>query len=347
MSDPTSPALLRFERAISTSEPDWDAALALLPELEKEGTAEEAQGRLRARRMPKGAHPPKLKQLKIRLGVAAEKARDRRAAGSRLDAERGILRLRYARGEAQAHLNPSQFLSLLTQTLRAAGLHPALSLERTPRPLVLLGHPLPLGLSGHSEWADAELSPMPAQPEEALVATLNAAAPPGLVFLGCAALPAFATPVLELSRSARWRWPCPAEWSGMAHQKLTEFESSATYFIDKAGKAGGQKVVKRVDVRPLAQTLTWEGDALLLTTRISAKDALNPLKLLAGILGLEPAAITGLTRLEVLLAEDSRLAQAERFELKLRNIYEDAVLLSAGPNLTLVEEDDEAPMQLG
>lgn len=347
MNNPSVPALQCFEQVIGAPEPDWDAALALLPELEKEGGAEEAQARLRHHRMPKGAHPPKLKQLKIRLGVAAEKARDRRSAETRLDSERGILRLRFGRGEALANLNPAQFLSQLTRVLQEADLAPTLSLERTPRPLITLGHPLPVGLTGRSEWADAEISPMPKEPEDALLARLNAVAPIGLVFSGCQPLPAYATPVLELSRLAHWRWPCPSDLRRDAEMKLAVFEAATTFCIEKTGKVGGQKSLKRVEVRPLVEALFWKNGELAFTTRISAHEALNPKKLLAGILGLEPDTIKGLERTAVDLADDPRILQAERFEPKLKNIYEDAVLLSAGPNLQIVDDDEDEPMHLG
>ncbi|MBL0313666.1 MAG: DUF2344 domain-containing protein [Holophagaceae bacterium] len=347
MNLPSVSALQCFEQVIGAPEPDWDAALALLAPIEKEGSAEEAQARLRHHRMPKGAHPPKLKQLKIRLGVAAEKARDRRSAETRLDSERGILRLRYGRGEALAHLNPAQFLSQLGKVLQAAGLAPIQSLERSPRPLVALGHPLPVGLTGRSEWADAEVSPMPNVPEDALLARLNAVAPAALLFSGCTALPAYATPVLELSCLAHWRWPCPADSRWDAGRKIEAFEAATSFCIEKTGKVGGQKSVKQVEVRHLVEALSWKGQDLAFTTRISAHEALNPQKLLAGIMGVEPTAIKGLERIAVELAEDKRLLQAERFELKLKNIYEDAVLLSAGPNLQLVDDDEDEPLHLG
>ena len=347
VNNPFAPSLQRFEHVLGATEPDWDAALALLPDIEKEGSTEEAQARLRHHRMPKGVHPSKLKQLKIRLGVAAEKARDRRSAETRLDSERGILRLRYGRGEALAHLNPAQFLSHLARVLQAADLAPTLSLERTPRPLVVLGHLLPVGLTGRSEWADTEISPMPKDCEDALLARLNAVAPTGLAFSGCAALPAYATPVLELSRLAHWRWPCPTELRRDAESKLAAFEAATNFCIEKTGKVGGQKSVKQIEVRHHVQALFWENGDLSFTTRISAKEALNPLKLLAGILGLETAVIKGMERLSVELADDPRIQQAERFEPKLRNIFEDAVLLSAGPNLQIIDDDEDEPLHLG
>ncbi len=347
MSDPSPSALQSFEQLLAAPEPDWALALALLPGIEQERSAEAAQGLLRHQRMPKGSQPSTLKQLKIRLRVAAEKARDRRSAETRLDAGRGILRLRFGRGEALAPLNPAQFLSQLAKVLQAADLALALSLERAPRPLVTLGHPLPVGLTGRAEWADAELSPMPNLPEAALLEQLNAVASTGLVFTGCTALPAYATPVLELSCLAHWRWPCPAEFQYDARSKVAAFEAAPSFCIEKTGKVGGQKSVKQVEIRQLVTALSWKDGDLSFTMRISAHEALNPQKLLAGILGLEPTAIKGLERVAVELAEDPRIQQAERFEPKLRNIYEDAVLLSAGPNLQLIDEDDEEPLHLG
>jgi len=47
------------------------------------------------------------------------------------------------------------------------------------------------------------------------------------------------------------------------------------------------------------------------------------------------------------LKPDARVGQAERFEPKLKNMYEDAVLLGGGSNIVLVDEDDDEPIQLG
>lgn len=347
MSDPSLPAFQRFEQILNDPEPDWDVALALLTRLEEEGDAEKAFARLRQHRLSRGVPSPKFTQLKIRLGVADERARERRAHSSRLDVDRGILRLRYSRSEALAHLNPAQFLALLTGVLRKAGLDPDMSLEKTPRPLVALGHPLPLGLSGSSEWADAEVRSLPKEGENTLLASLNAAAAEGLKFHACSALPAYATPVLDLSLRAHWTWLCPPELSDHARRKMTEFEASESFFIEKMGKERGQKLPKRIEVRPMVEGISWENETLRFAMQISAKNTLNPVKLLAGILGIEPGSIKDLKRNSVELAEDLRVSQAERFEPKLRNIYEDAVLLSSGPTLSIVDEDEDEPLKLG
>jgi hypothetical protein len=64
-------------------------------------------------------------------------------------------------------------------------------------------------------------------------------------------------------------------------------------------------------------------------------------------LGANPADVTGLTRETLELRPDARLGQADRFTSKLKNIYEDAVLLGGGSNITLVDDDDDEPLHLG
>jgi hypothetical protein len=79
---------------------------------------------------------------------------------------------------------------------------------------------------------------------------------------------------------------------------------------------------------------------------MGAFHALSPLKVLRAILDLEPTCFLGLVRTAVELKPDSRLDQAERFEPKLKNMYEDAVLLGGGSNIVLVEDDDDEPLLL-
>ena len=74
---------------------------------------------------------------------------------------------------------------------------------------------------------------------------------------------------------------------------------------------------------------------------------LNPLTALGALLDLPPTAIAGLQRTSIDLRPDARLAQADRFAPKLKNMYEDAVLLAGGSNITLVDEDDDEPLLLG
>ena len=92
---------------------------------------------------------------------------------------------------------------------------------------------------------------------------------------------------------------------------------------------------------------SWAGSDLAFTSDLRQAPALNPAKVLAAVTGLDPAAIVGVGRTGVDLAEDPRLAQGDRYQPKLRNMYEDAVLLTGGSNVVLVDEDDEEPLRLG
>lgn len=328
----------------------WDEALAgppdqmlehLIRDLEKEGLLEEAWSRFRRSSCHrKAAWAVWRRRLDVRAGVA----RARRQQREQLDAQRCQLRIRYARGPALKDLHPGAFHALLLATLQAAGVDLAMSLEKSPRPLLAMGHPLPLGATGLGEWADATVNQAP---RDAWLAVANGAAPEGLALLEAVPLPPYAQSALELSRASRWFWPWPGGGRAEAEARTAGFLAADAFEIEKGGKVGGQKTVKRVDVRNLVESMAWEAGGLAFTTRILHGEALNPARLLAGILGVEAAAITDLERRSVELAPDPRLQQQDRFAPKLKNIYEDAVLLGAGGNITLVDEDDDEPLVLG
>jgi len=116
--------------------------------------------------------------------------------------------------------------------------------------------------------------------------------------------------------------------------------------IEKPAKVAGQKASKRFDIRPLLDQCRWAEADLLFQTRIAPGEAANPRKLLAAILDLD-APVEGLARLSVELGEDPRLLQADKFQPKLHNMFEDAVLLDSGSNIRIVEDEDEEPIRLG
>jgi len=277
--------------------------------------------------------------LKAALEAATELARKRRIHQWQQDPLRRTLRLRLEVTGAAAELHPPALLAALAQGLMSAGVPLAMGLGKTPRPLVLGGQPLPPGVPGLSEWADITLrepwrGPLPPLQVE------------GLRVLESQEIPNYASPVLELCRTSHWRWTCPEELLAKARETLATFAASSTYEIDKVGKSEGRKVVKRLEVRAMVLDLAWEGQDLRFSTRIATGEAMNPQKLLGGILGVEPTTIRPLIRESVDLGEDPRLQQADRFQTKLHNIFEDAVMLEGGSNITLVEEDDDEPMRL-
>lgn len=336
---------LQAFREILAKEPDPTSLEVLIPGLKKAGLIEQALLEL------KRAHPRKGKEdpwasVRARLEPEVARERERRMGGWQRDPQRCTLRLRLEIRAAACRLHPPAQQSLLAQAFLEAGLPLAMGLERSPRPLVRWGHPLPQGVEGLSEWADIVLRTAPDSPLDSLPERINAHAPEGLRVLTAMPLSNHASPVLDLCREARWAWACPPALLPMASERLATFLAAATFQIEKSGKVGGQKQMKPVEVRHLVRAMTWEGERLLFTTGLSAGEALSPMKLLAGVLGLEAAAITGLTRLGVDLGEDPRLARIDKYEPKLHNIFEDAVLLESGSHIRIVEEDDDEPLIL-
>ena len=328
---------------IAAGPPEPGALEALLAALEAESRLEHGFTLLRQAR-PDPAHWGAFLEL---LRAAVAKGRARRMNLWQIDPRRRTLRLRFeVRGPACA-VHPAGQVALLARTLMAAGLPVAMGLEKKPRPAVRLGHPLPLNVEGLGEWAEAVLEEAPAVPLEQLPAVINQHAPEGLRVLHCAVVANHASPVAELCCRSHWRWLCPPAQLEHARERMALFAAAERFEVDKPGKVDGQKGARRVDLRPLLQDLAWEGEVLTFQTRNAPGEATNPQKLLAGILGGEPGAIQGLTRVQVALKDDARALQGHKFEPKLHNMFEDAVLLESGSNIRIVDEDDDEAVLLG
>ena len=335
-----SPSLAAFAGMIAAGPPE--SFEEIITALEGEGSLEHAWLILRQAR----PEPALWGRFQARMKAVLEQSRTRRMSRWQTDPNRVTLRLRFAVRAPASAQHPAGLLSLLAGTLMAAGLPVAVGLEKTMRPAIHLGHPLPPLVEGLSEWADVVLLEPARVPLPELPARINARAPQGLELLQCFQVPNFASPVASLCRAAHWRWTCPEPWLDTARERMDGFLGSERFEIDKPGKIGGQKASKRVDIRLLLEDCRWSGAGLLFRTRIAPGEAANPRKLLAAILGPGPE-IQDLVRMSLELAEDPRLEQADRFQPKLHNMFEDAVLLGAGGNIRIVEEDDDDPIVLG
>ncbi|HJV89163.1 MAG TPA: TIGR03936 family radical SAM-associated protein [Holophagaceae bacterium] len=332
--------LLGFRDALRRR--DVSAARGLFSELQAKGLLEEAHERVRE----SVRQAPSLQALKLEMDPLAEQARTRRSANWQLDSKRVRVRLRFARGAALVALGTPELQTLLVEALRLEGLRPALELSRNPKPLLQIAPPLSVGVEGLRECAECELFEPVREPVDEIVHRLNARLPEGLDLVAWAELPTWASASVGLAREAHYAWPCalPPE---QVRAKVEAFLAAETFPMGKAGKVEGQKAEKVVDLRPHVTEMHLDRGTLRFTMALQSGVALNPLKLLGGVLGLEANTVQGLLREDVILEEDPRLAKAERFETKLKNIYEDATLLTSGGNITLVDEDDDEPLVLG
>jgi radical SAM-linked protein len=331
-------SLQTFARMLTAEPPEPELFEQAVGALERDRWLEHGWLLLRQARLEPALWAPLLARMKAVL----ERSRRRRMSLWQSDPDRVTLRLRFAL-RAPACAQPA--LALLARTLMEAGLPVAAGLEKAPRPAIRLGHPLPALVEGCSEWADVVLLEAPPIPLADLPALVNSHAPQGLAVLQCLQVPNYASPVAELCRAAHWRWTCPEPELAQVRERMRAFSASERFEIQKAGKIGGQKGVKRVDIRPLLEDCRWDGADLLFRTRVAPGEAANPRKLLAAILG-PGLEIQGLARTELELGEDPRLLQAEKFQPKLHNMFEDAVLLGAEGNIRIVDEDDDEPTVL-
>ena len=338
------PAVLRAFREALIQRQVLQAA-ALVPDLDRAAMLEDAYAILREARR-EFTDSEEIRTLTGTLAPLATRVRARREALGQLDARRTSIRFAYAKRPPVLAFESGDLHRILLAALRLEGLLLALDLSQHPRPLLQLGPPLPAGVGGEEEWGEAvfRLPPGDAGP---VLARLALRLPEGLVLHHWEEQPAYATAVAELADSAEWTWPCPPEGLEAARSRVQAFLASEGFPWDRSGKVGGQKQEKSVDLRPLVTAMDWEGARLRVTTPMQAFGATNPLKALGAILGLAPEAIHGLVRTRLQLRADPRLAQGERFEPKLRNLYEDAVMLSGGSNITIIEDEDDEPTRLG
>jgi hypothetical protein len=329
--------LSRLDAAIVAGRGDEFASL--LPLL-KEQCPEEAVERLRH---PGGLRTGAMVDLLKALEPSAQKAKARRSARLATDGSRTRLRLTLLRTAPLLDLDTQDLQVLLSEALHLEGCRPALDLGRHPRPIVTLAPPLSPSVEGRDEQAEIELQ---SEPGADWMSRVNARLPEGIRIVAAAALAGWATALLDLAFRADYAWPCPLP-PAEARAAFAAFMAAETFHLEKPGKAGGQKVEKKVDLRPEVIEALWDGPLLRFSMPLRPGKALSPLKLLAAIFGMAPSEIRGLVRERIHLAPDPREGRAERFETKLKNLYEDATLLTAGGNITLVDEDDEEPTVLG
>jgi len=145
-------SLQLFTQMLTADPPEPEAFERIIGGLERERRLEHAWLIMRQARLD----PACWGAAQARMKAVLERSRGRRMSQWQADPDRVTLRLRFAL-EGPACAQPSALLSVLARTLITAGLPVALGLEKSPRPAIRLGHPLPALVEGRSEWADAVL----------------------------------------------------------------------------------------------------------------------------------------------------------------------------------------------
>jgi len=344
---PNANAWKTFLDLLDQVEPNLAALDALLPALERTDRLEEALAECRKRHRDRTVQRL-WKPFRDRLEHLGAQARTRRAAQWQFDPNRRTLHLKLALAPPFTLQNPMQRVHALAESFKAGDLSVALGLEKHPRPLIGFAHALPIGLEGRAEWADVILKAPPPIPPSQLPHQLATHLPQGVSLLEARRVPNHATPLSDRCTGAHWMWPVPPALRSLAHERLAAFWAASHWTITKTGKVEGHKTLKAVDVRDRVLDLTWEGETLHVHLRHDPGEALNPIKLLSGILEVDPAQVTGLVRLSLTLRDDPRLEAMDRYAPKLHNIWEDAVLLESNDDFDDVDDgEDDEPLRLG
>jgi radical SAM-linked protein len=284
-----------------------------------------------------------LEALAARLAPLAAAAQRQRSARWQLDTRRVLIRFSYAKADGVLSFDEGDLHAIFLEAFRLEGLPLLLDLGKRPRPLLSVGLPLASGAGGLAESMDAVLKQEPEEDPAALMTRLNRRLPQGLRLHQWVSLPEYASPVSDLALLAHWRWEVPVDLGPPVGARASSFLEAGQWLWDRGSSHPGGPV----DLRNLLSELRWENPTLFFSTRMGPFQAINPLKVLEAILGIELRHIAGLVRTGVDLKPDPRLGQADRFQPKLKNMYEDAVLLGAGSNIILVDEDDDEPIILG
>lgn len=335
------PACLKDLRAMLAGQWSPDPG-AMMEAILAEDLTEEVAEILRASRR-EAVDGALVEALASRLAPLAAKAQQRRSARWQLDTRRVRIRFSYAKEGGALGFDDGDLHVIFLQLFRLEGLPLALDLGKRPRPLLSVGLPLPAGVGSRAESMDAVLKQEPRDEPKALMAQLNERLPEGLRIHQWDRLPDYASEVGDLALRSHWRWEVPPGQRIHAEAKAAAFLELDAWPWDR----GASKADAPLDLRTLVPEMRYEDGALWFATRMGAFHAINPLKMLGAILDLDPVRIAGLVRTGVDLKPDPRLDRAERFAPKLKNMYEDAVLLGGGSNIILVDDDDDEPIRLG
>jgi len=306
------------------------------------GLAEEACERIRSLR-PEADNQEVARALALRLAPLAEAAQQRRTARWQLDTRRTLVRFTYAKEAGALDYDDGDLHALFLQAFRLEGLGLALDLGKRPRPLLTIGLPLSAGIGSRGESMDAVLKREPAEGPTELMARLNLRLPAGLRIEQWVSLPEYVTAPSELARLSHWAWKAAPVLRARLEAGVATFLEASVWPWERGPAKSGTPL----DLRLIISGMQWTDAGLRFDTCMGPHQAVNPLKLLGAVLGLESSDITGLVRIGVDFDPDPRLGQADRFEPKLKNMYEDAVLLGGGSNIVLVDEDDDEPTILG
>jgi radical SAM-linked protein len=186
------------------------------------------------------------------------------------------VRLRFAKCGDLRLLSHHDLMRCLERMLRRARVEIAMSQGFNPRPKMVFALALGLGIEGHREVVDLELS-TEVEPC-ALLARLQAVAPPGFNWTEAQALPARAAAPHPVS--VEYSIPVPAERRGAAQSALETLLATASWPLVRTSGHGSLPLDLRRQL--LESELAIEG-FLRFRLQVSPDGSIRPLELLEAL----------------------------------------------------------------
>ena len=317
--------LQELKHLIDAKSPDMDKLRRIIIELDHDRFIEYGWLMLRQAQLDSSVWVGLKEQLKI----LSAKLQTRSITQQRINPNRLFCWLRFKITAPTYAKSYAAVQCLLGQILMDAGLPVAMGLEKSPKLAVKLACHLPLFTEGHNEWADVTLLNPVSTPLPDLPALINLYAPQGLCILEVIRVNNHASSVANLCHRSHWRWTCETKQLTHVDHKIKAFIESKQFAIEKYSKINGEQNIVKIDIRPIFEQCVWDGNNLQFQTSIIPGQAVNPGKILATILG-TTTPLSGLARTKLELSDDPRSLQTNKFDIKLHNMYEDAIVLDSG-----------------
>jgi radical SAM-linked protein len=179
----------------------------------------------------------------------------------------------------------------------------ALPFRRTegfhPTPRLVLAQSLPLGVVGHHEVLELELTEE-IEPDEVL-RRLREQAPPGIEFLSARRIPVNVT---ARPRRAVYRVPCETECRSALPDRIATFLAAAEVWAERE-----RPRPRAVNIRPYVESLTVADDALVISCWLTQEGSARADEIAAAVGVADPAVIE---RVDLELLDEVPPAEAAR-----------------------------------
>lgn len=193
------------------------------------------------------------------------------------------IRFQFKRGNDLKFIGHLDIMRLFERSFKRSGLQIVHSQGFNPRPQLVFGQPMPLGLTSDGEFADVELADS-YDPQD-FVRIMNGSLPPGIQLVE-AKVKKGSSNLMALIAGARYHICFDVPESIEIHRIIEEALKTDTMLVMKKTKSG----VKEKNIRPLIYEMTGDRDGVTgyfdVLVGAGQEDNVRPELFLAGVSGI-------------------------------------------------------------